>query len=31
MHVLANISRSRYVVITTQSVHWLQIRPIAHK
>jgi len=29
-HVLANISRSRYVVIATQPVHRLQIRPIMH-
>jgi len=25
---LADISRSRYVVIARKSVHWLQIRPI---
>ena len=29
-HVLANISRSRYVAIATQPVHRLQIRPIVH-
>jgi len=29
-HVLANISRSRYVAIATQPVHRLQIRPILH-
>jgi len=27
---LANISRSRYVAISTQPVHRLQIRPIVH-
>jgi len=29
-HVLANISRSRYVAMATQPVHQLQIRPIVH-
>jgi len=29
-HVLANISRSRYVAIATQPVHWLEIRQIVH-
>ena len=29
-HVLTNISRSHYVAIATQPVHWLQIRPIVH-
>ena len=29
-HVLANISRSRYVAVTTQPVHRLQIRPTVH-
>ena len=29
-HVLADISRSRYVAIATQPVHRLQIRPIVH-
>jgi len=29
-HVLANISRSRYVAIATQPAHRLQIRPIVH-
>ena len=29
-HVLANISRSRYVAIATQPIHRLQIRPIVH-
>ena len=29
-HVFANISRSRYVAIAMQLVHWLQICPIVH-
>jgi len=29
-HVLANVSRSRYVAIATQPLHRLQIRPIVH-
>jgi len=29
-HVLANISRSRYVATATQPMHRLQIRPIVH-
>ena len=29
-HVLANISRSRYVAIASQPVHRMQIRPIVH-
>ena len=29
-HLLANISRSRYVAIATQTVHRLQIRPTVH-
>jgi len=30
VQALANISRSRFVVITTQPVHRLQIHPIVH-
>ena len=29
-HVLANISRSRYVAIATQPMHRLQTRPTVH-
>jgi len=31
VQALANISRSRYVVIATKSMHLLQIHPIVHK
>jgi len=30
VQALADMSRSRYVFIATQRLHWLQIRPIVH-